>query len=186
MRLAQRVSSLFEANRLSKIFGDTEQFDRHPSRRRRMRITSQPLCPRKPRVCTLGTGEGCRRDSEQSRGERLDLDLDALVAHQLDACTSVGATTPVIPSNGLRSDNQWMQQHAHLARLCSGAALPLALLAQWTGTATADAGSIHHAQAPIGFSALFMWDQLLVSGATQRPIRLERKVLAREAASFPG
>src|SRR6266852_1049864 len=27
-RLAQRASSLFEANRLSKIFGDTEQFNR--------------------------------------------------------------------------------------------------------------------------------------------------------------
>jgi hypothetical protein len=31
-----------------------------------------------------------------------------------------------------------------------------------------------------------MRDQLLISGATQRPIGLENKVLAREATSFPG
>lgn len=79
-----------------------------------------------------------------------------------------------------------MQQDAHLAGLRGCAALPLALFAQWAGTTTADTGSIHDAQASIGFSALFMWEQLLVSGATQRPIGLERKVLAREAASFPG
>ena len=49
-----------------------------------------------------------------------------------------------------------------------------------------NAGAIHHAQAAIGFSAAFMREQLLVSGATQRPIGLESKVLPREAASFPG
>jgi len=76
-----------------------------------------------------------------------------------------------------------MQQHADLARLCCGVAIPLALLAQRTGTTTANAGSIHHAQAPIGFSALFMRDQLLGSLATQRPIGLESKVLSREATS---
>ncbi len=43
-----------------------------------------------------------------------------------------------------------------------------------------------HAQTPIGFSAVLMRDQLLVSGAAQGPIRLEDKVLARKAASFPG
>jgi hypothetical protein len=79
-----------------------------------------------------------------------------------------------------------MQQHADLARLCGGAALPLALLAQRTGTATADAGPIHDAQASIGFSALLMREKLLVSGAPQRPIRLESEVLARETPRFPG
>jgi hypothetical protein len=79
-----------------------------------------------------------------------------------------------------------MQQHADLTRLLGGAALPLALLAQPTGATTADAGSIDHAQASVSFSALFMRDQLLRSGATQRAIGLEGKVLAREAARFPG
>ena len=134
----------------------------------------------------LGTRQGRRRTREQGRCGRLDLDLDALRAHQLDACPAVRATTPVMPSDGLRADDQWMQQHTDLARLLGGAALPLALLAQWTGTTTAHAGSVHHAQAAIGFSALLMREQLLVSGTAQRPIGLQSKVLTREAASFPG
>src|SRR6266699_7134153 len=79
-----------------------------------------------------------------------------------------------------------MQQDAHLTWFRGGPTLPLALLAQRTGTTTADAGSIHDAQASIGFSALLMWDQLLGSLAPQRPIGLESKVLSREATSFPG
>src|SRR2546421_8526213 len=79
-----------------------------------------------------------------------------------------------------------MQQHAHLARLCSGVALPLTLVAQGTRTTTAKAGSIPHAQAPIGFSAVFMREQCLV-GRTEYPaIRLERKVLPRVPPGFPG
>src|SRR2546421_4659236 len=76
-----------------------------------------------------------------------------------------------------------MQQDAHLTWFRGGPTLPLALLAQRTGTTTADAGSIHDARASIGFSALLMWDQLLGSLAPQRPIGLESKVLSREATS---
>jgi hypothetical protein len=71
-----------------------------------------------------------------------------------------------------------MQEHTHLARLRGGAAIPLTLFAQGTGTATADAGPIDDAQGSVSFSALFMRDQLLVSGAPQRPIGLESKVWA--------
>src|SRR5690348_9625588 len=79
-----------------------------------------------------------------------------------------------------------MQQDAHLARLRCGAAIPLTLLAQPTGTTAAKTGPVHDAQAAIGFLAVLMRDQLLVGRAPQCPIGLERKVLAREAASFPG
>src|SRR5437764_1199625 len=89
-------------------------------------------------------------------------------------------------TNGFRPNDQWMQQHTHLARLRGGAALPLTLLAQGTGTATTDTGRIDDAQAPIGFSALLMRTKLLASGTPQRPIWLERKVLTREAVRFPG
>jgi hypothetical protein len=78
-----------------------------------------------------------------------------------------------------------MQQHADLARLCGGAAIPLALLTEWTGAATLDAGPIDHAQAPIGFSAVFMRSQFLVCWAPKRSIGLERKVLTREATGLP-
>ena len=114
------------------------------------------------------------------------MDLNSLVTQQLHACPPIRPATPVMPSKRLRTDTQRMQQHAHLARLLSCAPLPLALLTQRTGTTTADAGTIHDAQAAIGFSALFMREKLLVSRATQCPIGLESKVLAREAASFPG
>jgi len=90
---------------------------------------------------------------------------------------------PVPPEKRLRTDGQWMQQPTSLAWFLGGAALPLALRAQRTGAATADAGPIHDAQAAIGFSAVFMREKLLVSGALQRPIRLESEVLAREATS---
>src|SRR5947209_2147418 len=130
------VLSRRQTEREGKAFWDAEQSDRHPSSREGTRIASQSLCPRKPIVGTLGTRKGRRFDGEAGRGGRFDLDLDALMAHQLDARTSMEATTPVTPSNGLRSDDQWMQQHAHLARLLGGATLPLALPPQRTGTAT--------------------------------------------------
>lgn len=79
-----------------------------------------------------------------------------------------------------------MQQDTDLARLLGGLALPLTLLAQGTGTATADAGSIHQTQAPLGFSTVFMREQVLVSRTAQCRIGLQNKVVAREAARFPG
>jgi hypothetical protein len=154
-----------QTERDGKAFWDAEQSDCHPSRHVRACIASQPRCPRKPRVRPLGTRKGRGRDREEWRAGRFNLDLDALMAHQLDACPAVETTTPIPPEYGLRSDAQWMQQHAHLARLCGGIALPLTLLAQGTGTATADTSPIHHAQAPVGFSALLMGDQLLVNGS---------------------
>src|SRR5260370_12761011 len=78
-----------------------------------------------------------------------------------------------------------MEQDAHLARLARFAPLPLALLAQRAGAATANAGGIHHAQASISFSAVFVRNQLLVSRAPKRPIELASKVLAGKAACFP-
>src|SRR4051794_26627736 len=79
-----------------------------------------------------------------------------------------------------------MQQYAHLARLSGGGAIPLTLLTQRTGAATANAGRIHDAQTAIGFSAALVRYQRLASGATQRPIGLKRKILTGEATCFPG
>jgi hypothetical protein len=79
-----------------------------------------------------------------------------------------------------------MQQDTDLARLFGSAALPLALVAQWTGTTTVNAGSIHHAQASTRLSTLFMGMKLLVRWTVERPVWLEREALAREATSLPG
>jgi hypothetical protein len=88
-----------------------------------------------------------------------------LVAEELYAGAPMNSPTPVMPEKRRIPDSKWMQEYADLARLCSGAAIPLAPLTQRTGTTTANAGSIHHAQASIGFSALLMRDQFLISGA---------------------
>ena len=108
---------------------------------------------------TLSTGK--RRGSDGWSGRvwglrGLCLDLHALVAKQLEAGTPMNPATPVMPEERSRTDDHWMQQHAHLARLCRRPAIPLALLAQGTGTTTTDTGRIDHAQASIGFLAPFV------------------------------
>jgi len=152
-------------------------------------IASQPLCPSETSMSTLRTGKRRERDGWSGRVcaiPRLYLNLDALGTKEVDTRVPMTPSTPILPEERFISDNERMEEHANLARLCCGDAIPLALLAQRTGTTTADAGSIHHTQAPIGFSAVFMWDEFLVSGAPQRPIGLESKVLPRKATSFPG
>jgi len=79
-----------------------------------------------------------------------------------------------------------MKQDAHLARFGRGPPIPLALLAQRTRTAVANAGGIDDPQAAIAFSTSLMRDQDVVCWTPQGPIGLERKVSAGKAASFPG
>ena len=134
----------------------------------------------------LCTRQGHRRDGWGSRVPELHLDLHALVTKQLHAHPSMVSATPVPPEDGLRTDGQWMQQHANLAGFRSGAAIPLTLLAQGAITTTANAGCIDHTQAAVAFSAPLMSTKLLIRRAAQRAIRLEGKILPREAARFPG
>lgn len=141
------------------MFWDAEQLDRDPFSSVEMGIASEPLCPRKPKVRTLCPGKGHRPDREAARDGRFDFDLDALMADQLDARPAMLPPTPVTPEKWRLPDHKRMQEHADLARLLGGAALPLTLLAQGTGTATPDTGRIDDAQAPIGFSALLMGNQ---------------------------
>ena len=175
-----------QPERGSKGFWNAKQPDRHPSSREGTRIASQPLCPRKPIVGALGTRKRRRFDREAGRSGRFDLDLDALMAQELYACTSVVPTAPVAPEQGHRADSERMQEYAHLARLRSSTAIPLTLVAQEAGATTANAGSIHDAQAPIGFSAMFLDTKRSPGWTAQRPIWLDRKVSSGEATSFPG
>src|SRR6266581_2593763 len=98
----------------------------------------------------------CRK--RRSRGDgvgRFHLDLQML-AMQTQARSPLVSSGPVSPEERSRAYWQRMEQHAHLTRFSRCVAIPLALLAQRTRTATADAGPIDDAQASIGFSAVFM------------------------------
>ena len=111
---------------------------------------------------TFGTGK--RRGSEGWRSSvrilpRLHLKLDALGTKEVHARAPVYLSAPVMPEERLPSDDEGMEEHADLTRLCCGAAIPLALLAQRTRAATTDAGRIDHAQAAIGFSTPLMRHQ---------------------------
>ena len=104
---------------------------------------------------------------------------------ELDTGTPMFSAGPISPEQWCRTDAKRMQQHADLARLRGVAAQPLALFPQRAGTTTADAGSIHDAQASVSFSAVFMRGQFLIGRAPKRSIGLEGEILAREATNLP-
>ena len=176
MRLVGRTSSLFEANRLSHIFGDTKQLDRDLARSFSTRIAREPLCPREARVGTLRTGKDDFRVAWRSSDGRHQAHLDALVPHELETGTPMLSPAPIPPEKRLIPNPERMQEHAHLAWFLGDTALPLALLAQRTRATTANAGRIHHAQAPVNFSTPFMGDQCAPGWTPEGPVRLERKV----------
>ena len=105
---------------------DAEQSDRHQSRSLGRRIASQSLCPGEPRMGTLCAGKGCRLDSQARRSGRPDLDLDALIAQELDTGASVDSTTPVLPEERRIPNDQRMEQDAH-----AGSGLRVSLPCHW-------------------------------------------------------
>lgn len=125
------------------------------------------------------------RGARSKGGRRRQAHLDAVVLHELHTGAPVFSSAPIAPEEQIRTNGKRMERDTDLARLCGRAAIPLALLTERTETATLDAGSVHHTQAAIGFSALLMRSQFLVCRAPKRSIRLERTVPAREATSLP-
>jgi hypothetical protein len=139
------------------------------------RIASQARLPAEASMGALRAGERCGPDGRCGR-LRFHLDHHLLVAEELHACPPMNPSAPVMPEKRLTPHSERVQENAHLARLCGLAAIPLALLAQRAGAATANAGSINHTQAAIGFPVLLMRDQSVPSRAPQGPIWLEREV----------
>jgi hypothetical protein len=132
---------------------------------------------------------GARQDHvlgvESNSNGRWYAHLNALISHKLPTGSSVFSPTPVSPEQWCGTNDERMEQHTHLARLFGRSALPLTLLTERTGAATVNTGSIHNTQASVGFSALLMRGQFLVSWAAKRSIRLESKILGSEATSLP-
>jgi hypothetical protein len=106
-------------------------------------------------MSALSTRE--RRGSDNaSRITRQHLDFYPLRVKQLDACTPMNSSTLFSPEERFGANDKRMEEHADLARFRGGAAVPLTLLAQRAGTTTANVGSVHDAQAAIGFPTSFM------------------------------
>ncbi|GEM_PF-2399744 len=128
----------------------------------------------------LRTGKGQRLIHQISGGGRSHPYLQVLMPQELDAGSSGLSAAGVAPEQRRGTNSKGMQQDTDLARLVGRAALPLALLAQRTGTAASDAGRIDDAQAVIGFSASFMREQMVVSrtpdrasGGSHRPVAVK-------------
>ena len=119
-------------------------------------------------------------------GRRWQAYLDALVSHEFQTSAPVLSAAPIAPEQRGRTNLERMQQHTDLARFGRRRAIPLTLLAQRTGTTTADAGRIDHAQTAIGFLTPLLGMKRLSCWTAEGSIRLERKVLARESPRFPG
>src|SRR5690348_9003953 len=94
----------------------------------------------------------------------------------LDARMPMDSPTPICPHQGRRTDGKRMLEHADLARLVGGTALPLTLLAQRARTAATNARGVDHTQAAISFSTPFLRAQRASCWASKGPSRLERKV----------
>ncbi len=124
------------------------------------------------------TGNGRRLDRWSGRVPRFHLNLHALVTKQLDACPPMISPAGVAPEERLTSHRERVQENAHLARFVRGVPIPLTLLSFRTRTATADAGSVHHAQAAIDFSTLLLHTKLLPGWTMECPIWLDREISA--------
>jgi hypothetical protein len=157
---AKAVLSCRQSKRGSKAFWDAEQLDRDRTCPWHTCIASEPLSPREAGVRPLCPRKDCRQRRGAALGRRFlsKPHLAVLITHQLYARPPVEPPPPILPEKWLRTDSQGVQQDTDLARLFGDAAIPLTLLAQRTGATTANAGSIHHTQASIGFSALLMRD----------------------------
>src|SRR5579875_140613 len=165
---------------------ELDRYDRYLARCWDSCVASESRLPVDAKMCTLCTGQGRGCTIQVGRETLFLLYFHALVTQQLHARTPIGSPTPVTPENRRIPDSQWMQQHAHLAWLLGGAALPLALLTQFTGTTTANAGSIHQPQASISLLSPLLERERVACRTAQRSIGLERKILSREAPRFPG
>jgi hypothetical protein len=97
----------------------------------------------------LRTGKDAYRAVWLGRRGLRKCDLHSLVAQQAHTGSAMLPASPITPSQGSRPNLERMQQHADLARLYRGFALPLTLFAERARAATANTGCIHHSQTSV-------------------------------------
>src|SRR6266702_58375 len=149
-------------------------------------IPFQALCPREPKMRSPCPRKYWRHRGRGKQTARCHLNIHPLMVQQIHAGSLMVRSASILPKNRLWSNNERMQEDSSLARLRGGAAIPLALLTQRTGTAAVKTGCVHHAQTAVSFSTMLMGTQYLACWTTKRPIGLKRKVLPGEATRFPG
>ena len=147
-------------------------------------MASQARLPREARVGTLRP----RKDHVRGGGQRSsrwrrdrETHFDPLVAHQLQTGAPVFPATPISPQQRRGTHRERMEQEADPTRLCRGVPVPLTLRTLWALATIADAGAGEETQTAISFPALLGRAQRLALWAAQHAIRLEGKVLPREA-----
>jgi hypothetical protein len=150
------------------------------------RIARETFFPGEPIMGALRTGEDRRRAGLENWGRDLHRHIHPLASKQLDTGPTMLSPAPILPEQGSRANIERMKQQTHSARMLGGLPMPLTLLTQATRTAGTDAGLIDDAQTPIGFPASFLRKEARSSRTAQHAVRLEGKVLPREAARFPG
>jgi hypothetical protein len=162
----------------------------------------KPACPNRGSLSAVKTPSGSRQPERGGNGrwdaEHRDRDLArgwrAFIPNE-----SFGPAETRVRSRcagqdhargGERRSGEWRQAHlnllvAHELPTVPPMCFPAPLAPEErTRPTSANAGTIHHAQAP-SFSALLMWDAFLICRAPKRSIELERTVLAREATGLP-
>jgi len=149
-------------------------------------IPFQALCPREPKMRSPCPRKYWRRRGRGKQTARCHLNIHPLMVQQIHAGSSMVPSAPILPKNGLWSNHERMQEYAYLARLRGGAAIPLALLTQRTGTTVANAGCIHQPQAPISLLPPLLESERAACWTAQCSIGLKRKVSSGEATRFPG
>ncbi len=120
-----------------------------------------------------------RRRDRGKQTARCHLNIHPLMVQQIHAGSSMVPSAPILPKNGLWSNHERMQEYADLARLRGGAAIPLALLTQLTGTTVANAGCIHQPQAPISLLPPLLEGERAACWTAQCSIGLKRKIVSR-------
>src|SRR5947209_18320506 len=126
------------------------------------------------------------REALPRSGRRWQAYLDALVSHEFQTSAPVLSAAPIAPEQRGRTNLERMQQPTDLARFGRRRAIPLTLLAQRTGTTTADAGRIDHAQTAIGFLTPHLGMKRRSCWTVQGSSRPERKDLALASPGIAG
>jgi hypothetical protein len=141
-------------------------------------------------MCTLRSREDFRSYCGDWCWRGTPCQLNRFAADDLEPCSSDVTARPIFPHHrskrkclrgafgrrrSIREEGlEWPQHGAHPSRLDAGTTL-LTLSPQRTGATMADASCIQDPKGAIALGSALLWVEGMISGATQRSIRLQGK-----------